>query len=65
MVWPTHMNDKQLRPQIHFPIQKGTHQKTQHPAKSIYGLSPPNRWTLQTKEAMGRTILTACNLKQP
>ncbi len=65
MVWSTNQNDKRLRPQIHLTIRKGPHQETRHPMKPIDGLPFPNRWTLGTKEPMGETIPTTCNLERP
>ena len=31
--------------------------------KPVNGLPPPNGWTLQTKESMGRTIPTTSDFK--
>ncbi len=65
MVRATHKNDKRPRSQVHLSVWQSAHGKPQHPAKPIYGIPPPDRWTLRTKEPMGGTIPTVSNLKRP
>ncbi len=52
MVWPANQNDKRLRPQIHLTVRQSTHRKARNPTKPIYGIPPPNRQAIRTKEPM-------------
>src|SRR6266478_2466487 len=65
VVWITDQNDQRLRSPIHFTIRQSTHRKTRDPTKSIYGIPPPNRRTIGTKESVDRTIPTTGDLKRP
>ena len=49
-------NHQWPRPKVHLTLQKSTHQMTRDPAEPIHHCTPPNRWTLRTKESMDRTI---------